>query len=63
MKRIEQVGGLESEKTDEQRDMDRMATDNSSMKIEIDKVYQNYEALKNFAYQQSIPIPAELESL
>ena len=63
VKRIEQVGDLESEKTDEQRDMDKMAQDNTSMRLEIDKVYQDYEALKNFAYQHSIPLPAELETL
>ncbi|XP_018019282.1 transcription factor MafG [Hyalella azteca] len=63
VKRIEQVGDLESEKTDEQREMEKMASDNTSMRIEIDKVYQYYEALKTFAYQNSIPLPAELETL
>lgn len=57
------MGDLESEKTDEQRDMEKMASDSTSMRLEIDKMYQKYEALKNFAYQHSIPIPAELESL
>ncbi|KAF2360622.1 Basic leucine zipper domain Maf-type [Trinorchestia longiramus] len=63
VKRIEQVGDLESEKTDEQREMEKMASDNTSMRIEIDKVYQYYEALKTFAYQNSIPLPAEFETL
>ena len=63
MKRIEQVGDLESEKTDEQIDMEKMASDSSNLKIEIDKIHQSYEALKNFAYQHSIPLPPELETL
>lgn len=57
------MGDLETEKTDEQRDMDKMASDNTNMRIEIDKVYQDYEALKAFAYQNSIPLPPELETL
>ena len=63
MKRIEQVGDLESEKTDEQRAMDRMEQDNVQMRQDIEKLYSDYEALKTFAYQHNIPVPPEFETL
>jgi len=63
VKRIEQVGDLESEKTDEQRAMDRMEADNCQKKVDLDKLYGDFEALKAFAYQHNIPIPPEMESL
>ncbi|XP_071526991.1 transcription factor MafK-like [Panulirus ornatus] len=63
IKRIEQKDELESERTTEQVDIDKLVNDNLSMRTEIDRLYQNYEALKKFANQKNIPLPPDLESL
>ncbi|KAG0712673.1 Transcription factor MafK [Chionoecetes opilio] len=63
IKRIEQKDELESERTTEQTDIEKMVSDNLSMRSEIDRLYQNYEALKKFANLKNIPLPQDLESL
>ncbi|ROT66219.1 transcription factor MafG-like, partial [Penaeus vannamei] len=49
IKRIEQKDELESERTTEQVDIDKLVSENVSMRSEIDRLFQNYEALKKFA--------------
>ncbi|KAL1130763.1 hypothetical protein AAG570_012004, partial [Ranatra chinensis] len=61
IKRIEQKDELETEKSQEYREMEAMSDDNSSMREELDALYIKYEALKKFAVQKKIPIPVELE--
>ncbi|KAK8745582.1 hypothetical protein OTU49_000272 [Cherax quadricarinatus] len=63
IKRIEQKDELESERTTEQVDIDKFVSDNLNMRAEIDRLYQNYEALKKFANQKNIPLPPDLEAL
>lgn len=63
IKRIEQKDELESERTTEQVDIEKLMNDNLSMRSEIDRLYQNYEALKKFANLKNIPLPQDLESL
>ncbi|XP_076035658.1 MAF bZIP transcription factor K isoform X4 [Oratosquilla oratoria] len=63
IKRIEQKDELETEKSAEQIEIERVAKENIHMRTEIDRLYQNYEALKKFANQKNIPLPPELEVL
>ncbi|XP_068226901.1 transcription factor MafK isoform X2 [Palaemon carinicauda] len=63
IKRIEQKDELESESTTEQVEMEKLVNENMSMRSEIDRLYQNYEALKKFANLKNIPLPPDLESL
>ncbi|KAK3854214.1 hypothetical protein Pcinc_036348 [Petrolisthes cinctipes] len=63
IKRIEQKDELESERTTEQVDIEKFGNDNVGMRNEIDRLYQNYEALKKFANQKNIPLPPDLEVL
>ncbi|KAL7645440.1 UNVERIFIED_CONTAM: hypothetical protein RMT77_003826 [Armadillidium vulgare] len=63
IKRIEQKDELETEKSAEQIEIEKLANDNLSLKSEIDRLYQNYEALKKFAHEKNIPLPPELASL
>ncbi|KAJ9590150.1 hypothetical protein L9F63_016735 [Diploptera punctata] len=63
IKRIEQKDELETEKTQEYRDMETMQDDNNRMKDEIEALYAKYDALKKFAILKKIPIPPELESI
>ncbi|XP_069685280.1 transcription factor MafK [Periplaneta americana] len=63
IKRIEQKDELETEKSQEYRDMENMQEDNNKMKDEIEGWYSKYEALKKFAIMKKIPIPPELESI
>merc|ERR1712168_1468540 len=63
IKRIEQKDELESERTTEATDIEKLASDNVSMRTEIDRLFQNYEALKKFANLKNIPLPPELENL
>ncbi|XP_076035656.1 MAF bZIP transcription factor K isoform X3 [Oratosquilla oratoria] len=63
IKRIEQKDELETEKSGEQIEIERVAKENIHMRTEIDRLYQNYEALKKFANQKNIPLPPELEVL
>lgn len=63
IKRIEQKDELETEKTQEYRDMETMQDDNNRMKDDVEALYAKYEALKKFALLKKIPIPPELESI
>ncbi|XP_037796768.1 transcription factor MafK-like [Penaeus monodon] len=63
IKRIEQKDELESERTTEQVDIDKLVSENVSMRSEIDRLFQNYEALKKFANLKNIPLPPDLENL
>lgn len=63
IKRIEQKDELESEKTSEWRDSEVMQQEVVMMREEIVGIKSRYEALKQFAIQQKIPIPPELEHL
>lgn len=63
IKRIEQKDELESEKSQEYRDMERMQQDNNIMREEIEALIFKYEALKKFAVMKKIPIPLELENV
>ncbi|KAK7575997.1 hypothetical protein V9T40_012283 [Parthenolecanium corni] len=63
IKRIEQKDELETEKSQEYRDMERMQQQNNIMRDEIEALMFKYEALKKFAVMKKIPIPPELESV
>lgn len=63
IKRIEQKDELESEKTQEYRDMENMQDDNNRMREEIDSWHSKYQALKKFAQEKKIIIPPELENM
>lgn len=62
IKRIEQKDELETEKSQEYRDMEIMSEDNEAMRIELQTLQAKYEALKAYAISKKIPIPPELES-
>lgn len=62
IKRIEQKDELETEKSQEYRDMELMSDDNEAMRIELQTLQAKYEALKAYAISKKIPIPPELES-
>ena len=62
IKRIEQKDELETEKSQEYRDMELMGEDNETMRSELQTLQAKYEALKAFAISKKIPIPPELES-
>lgn len=63
IKRIEQKDELETEKTQEYRDMEAMQDDNNRMREEVQSWHRKYEALKKFAIERKITIPRELEIL
>ena len=63
IKRIEQKDELETEKTQEYRDMETMSDNNKSMREEIAIWHSKYQALKKFAMENKIQIPVELETL
>ncbi|XP_012261892.1 transcription factor MafK-like [Athalia rosae] len=63
IKRIEQKDELETEKTQEYRDMEDMQDDNNSMREEIESWHIKYEALKKFAMGKKIHIPPELQTM
>ena len=63
VKRIEQKDGLECEKSEEQLEIEKIASDNNVMKAEIETLYQNYESLKKFAIEKNIALPPELATL
>ncbi|OAD55743.1 Transcription factor MafK [Eufriesea mexicana] len=63
IKRIEQKDELESEKTQEYRDMEAMQEDNNRMREEIESWHSKYQALKKFALEKKIHIPPELETM
>ncbi|XP_011305260.1 transcription factor MafK [Fopius arisanus] len=63
IKRIEQKDELETEKSQEYRDMENMQDDNNRMREEVESTHVKFMALKKFAMEQNIPIPPELETL
>nr|CAH7719531.1 unnamed protein product [Callosobruchus chinensis] len=63
IKRIEQKDELETEKSHEWRDMEMMRDDITHAREEIAGIEQRYEALKQFAIGNKIPLTPELEHL
>ncbi|XP_018563574.1 transcription factor MafK-like [Anoplophora glabripennis] len=63
IKRIEQKDELETEKSQEWRDMEIMQEELHQMRDEMTGIKSRYEALKRFATANKIPIPRELEHL
>ncbi|XP_058810084.1 transcription factor MafK [Phymastichus coffea] len=63
IKRIEQKDELESEKTQEVRDMEAMQEDNDRMREELQLWHSKYMAMKKFASENKIVVPPELETL
>ncbi|XP_070503667.1 transcription factor MafK isoform X4 [Chironomus tepperi] len=63
IKRIEQKDELETEKTQEWRDIESMNDDNMVIREEIDVIRAKYTALKKFANDKKISLPPELENL
>lgn len=63
VKRIEQKDELETEKSQEWRDMETMEDEIRSMKDDVNTVKMQYDALKKFATTHKIPIPRDLEVL
>ncbi|KAJ8977752.1 hypothetical protein NQ317_001116 [Molorchus minor] len=63
IKRIEQKDELETEKTQEWRDMEVMQEEVIHMREEMSNIKTRYQALKQFAISNKIPIPPELEHL
>lgn len=63
IKRIEQKDELETEKSQEYRDMEVMQDENNVMREEVEGLHAKYLALKKFAVLKKIPIPIELESI
>lgn len=54
---------METEKTQEYRDMEVMQDENNVMREEVEGLHAKYLALKKFAVHKKIPIPIELESI
>lgn len=63
IKRIEQKDELETEKTQEWRDMELMQEEVETLRDEMNSIKTRYDALKQFALNNKIPIPPELEHL
>lgn len=63
IKRIEQKDELETEKTQEWRDMETMQDEINRMKDEVGTIRTRYDALKKFAVNNKIPIPSDLETV
>lgn len=63
IKRIEQKDELETEKTQEYRDMEYTQEENARMREEIQSWHGKYIALKKFAAEKKIHIPPELETM
>lgn len=63
IKRIEQKDELETEKSQEWKDMETMQDTIITGKEEIKNVSMRYEALKKFAKENKIAIPPEFETL
>ena len=62
IKRIEQKDVLETEKTHEWTELEQMHEDNEQCAREIETWKKKYTALVQFAAQNDIPIPPELET-
>lgn len=63
IKRIEQKDELETEKSQEWKDIEMMHDDLQEMKNEVNILKNRFEALKKFALNNKIPIPPELQTL
>lgn len=63
IKRLEQKDELETEKTQEWRDMEMMQQEVLMLRDEMNGIRNRYEALKQFAVRNKIPLPPELEHL
>ncbi|KAK9707861.1 bZIP Maf transcription factor [Popillia japonica] len=63
IKRIEQKDELETEKSQEWRDMEKMQDDITRMSEELATMKSRYDALIKFAMNNKIPVPTELETL
>ncbi|KAK5641322.1 hypothetical protein RI129_009869 [Pyrocoelia pectoralis] len=63
IKRIEQKDELETEKSQEWKDIEVMHDDLQEMKNEVNILKNRFEALKKFALNNKIPIPPELQTL
>lgn len=63
IKRIEQKDELETEKSQEWKDMETMQDDITRMGDEVSTMKSRYEALIKFAVNNKIPVPTELETL
>lgn len=63
IKRIEQKDELETEKTQEWRDMETMQEEINRMNDDVNSMRARYEALKKFAILNKIVIPPDLETL
>ncbi|KAF5277212.1 hypothetical protein FQR65_LT03918 [Abscondita terminalis] len=63
IKRIEQKDELETEKSQEWKDIEAMHDDLLEMKNEVNILKNRFEALKKFAITSKIPIPPELQTL
>ncbi|KAB0793495.1 hypothetical protein PPYR_13115 [Photinus pyralis] len=63
IKRIEQKDELETEKTQEWKDIEVMHDDLQEMKNEVNILKNRFEALKKFALNNKIPIPPDLQTL
>ncbi|KAG5890263.1 hypothetical protein JTB14_014909 [Gonioctena quinquepunctata] len=63
IKRIEQKDDLETEKTQEWRDMETREDEVHQMRDEMMEIKGRYEALKLFAISNKIHLPPELERL
>lgn len=61
IKRIEQIDELESEKSQEYRDMEVMEDENNAMRIQLQDLQARYNALKKFALHRNLLIPPELD--
>ena len=61
VKRLEQKGELETEKTTEDQERLRMIEDSQLMREEIEAFYQKYQAIRRFAHQKNIRLPVELD--
>lgn len=62
IKRIEQKDVLETEKSQEWRDLEKKHEENELFRQEIENWKKKYMALLQFATQNEIPIPPELET-
>ncbi|XP_052889025.1 transcription factor MafK isoform X1 [Anopheles moucheti] len=63
IKRIEQKDELETEKSQEWRDMELMHEETGRLQDEADSLRNKYEALRKFAISKKIPLPPELDVL
>lgn len=63
IKRIEQKDELETEKSQEWRDMEAMHDETTRLQDEVEAWRHKYEALRKFAITKKIPLPPELDIL